>query len=93
MNRQGNDIGTSYRSAVFYQDKDERKEAEEFIKVVDASGRWEDPVVTKLEPFTAFWPAEVEHQDYLENNPGGYTCHLVYFDTYLDDEGRPLKVK
>jgi peptide-methionine (S)-S-oxide reductase len=93
MNRQGNDIGTSYRSAVFYQDKEERKEAEEFIKIVDASGRWEDPVVTKLEPFTAFWPAEVEHQDYLENNPGGYTCHLVYFDTYLDDEGRPLKVK
>lgn len=90
MNRQGNDIGTSYRSAVFYQDEGEKKEAEEFIKIVDASGRWNDPVVTTLEPFTAFWPAEAEHQDYLQNNPGGYTCHLVYFDTYLDEEGRPL---
>lgn len=90
MNRQGNDIGTSYRSAVFYLDEDEKKEAEEFIKIVDASGRWKDPVVTKIEPFKAFWPAEAEHQDYLKNNPGGYTCHLVYFDTYLDKEGNPL---
>lgn len=84
LNRQGNDIGTSYRSAVFYQNEEEKQQAQDFIKIVNQSGYWKDPVVTTLEPFTAFWPAEAEHQDYLERNPGGYTCHLVYFDTYLD---------
>lgn len=87
LNRQGNDIGKSYRSAIFYQDEDERKEAEEFIGIVNASGRWRDPVVTTLEPFTTFWPAEPEHQDYLQRNPGGYTCHAVYVETYLDAKG------
>ncbi len=83
LNQQGNDRGTSYRSAIFYQDEEEKKQAEEFIEIVNSSGRWKDPVVTTLEPFDAFWPAEEEHQDYLQKNPGGYTCHLAYFDTYL----------
>ena len=86
LNGQGNDIGTSYRSAIFYQSEDERTQAEEFIGIVNQSGRWKDSVVTTLEPFTKFWPAEPYHQDYLQQNPGGYTCHAVYFDTYLDQE-------
>lgn len=84
LNQQGNDRGTSYRSAIFYQDEEEHRQAQEFIKIVNASGYWKDPVVTTLEPFMKWWPAEDYHQDYLQNNPGGYTCHLVYFDTYLD---------
>lgn len=90
MNRQGNDMGTSYRSAIFFQDEEERKQAMEFINIVNASGFWKDPVVTTLEAFSAFWPAEREHQDYLQNNPGGYTCHLIYFDTYFDEAGKPI---
>lgn len=82
-NRQGNDIGTSYRSAIFYGNEEERREAEEFIRLVEGSGRWPDPVVTTLEPRSAFFPAELYHQDYLKKNPGGYTCHTVYFDSYL----------
>ena len=85
LNRQGNDIGTSYRSAIFYQNEEERKEAEDFIEIVNESGRWPDPVVTTLEPFARFWPAEDYHQDYLEKNPNGYTCHAIYFDSYLKD--------
>jgi methionine-S-sulfoxide reductase len=77
MNQQGNDIGTSYRSAIFYGNDEEKEQAEDFIKLVDASGRWPDPVVTALEPLGKFTPAEPEHQDYLQNNPGGYTCHFV----------------
>lgn len=83
LNRQGNDIGTSYRSAIFYQDEEEKATALEMIDIVNESGRWADPVVTSLEPFTRFWPAESYHQDYLEKNPGGYTCHAIYFDSYL----------
>jgi peptide-methionine (S)-S-oxide reductase len=89
LNQQGNDIGTSYRSAIFYQSEDEKAQAEAFIALVNASGRWNDPVVTTLEPFSIFWPAEAYHQDYLQQNPGGYTCHLVYFDTYLDVPNAP----
>lgn len=85
LNQQGNDIGTSYRSAIFYQTEEEKQEAEAFIGIVNESGRWNDPVVTTLEPFTRFWPAEAYHQDYLVKNPGGYTCHAVYFDSYLND--------
>lgn len=92
LNRQGNDIGSSYRSAVFYQSEEEKQQAQDFIKLVNESGYWNDPVVTTLEPFNAWWPAESYHQDYLQKNPGGYTCHLVYFDTYLDAEGKPVKV-
>lgn len=83
LNRQGNDVGTSYRSAIFYQNEDEKREAEEFVALVNASGRWPDRVVTALEPFTAFYPAEEYHQDYLQKQPGGYTCHAVYFDSYI----------
>ena len=83
LNRQGNDRGTSYRSAIFYQNKDELQQAQDFIKIVDDSKRWSDPVVTTLEPFTVFWPAEDYHQDYLQKNPGGYTCHAIYFDSYI----------
>lgn len=82
-NQQGNDIGESYRSAIFYQDEEELKQARDFIKIVDDSKRWEAPVVTTLESFTKFWPAEDYHQDYLQKNPGGYTCHAIYFDSYL----------
>lgn len=83
LNRQGNDIGSSYRSAIFYQNEEERKEAEDFIDLVNRSGRWPNPVVTTLEPFTEFYKAEEYHQDYLQKNPGGYTCHAIYFDSYL----------
>ncbi|HEY4504680.1 MAG TPA: peptide-methionine (S)-S-oxide reductase MsrA [Candidatus Paceibacterota bacterium] len=84
VNRQGNDIGTSYRSVIFYNDEGEKKEAEEFIGIVNKSGRWERPVVTTLEPFVKFIEAEEYHQDYLAKNPGGYTCHTIWFDSYLD---------
>lgn len=83
LNQQGNDMGTSYRSAIFYKNEEEKKVAEEMIGIVDDSGRWRDPVVTTLEPLTTFWPAEGYHQDYLVKNPGGYTCHRIYFDSYL----------
>ena len=83
LNRQGNDRGTSYRSAIFYKNEEEKKTAEEMIEIVNDSGRWPNRVVTTLEPFTQFWPAEGYHQDYLVKNPGGYTCHRIYFDSYL----------
>ncbi len=75
--RQGNDVGSSYRSAIFYQNEHEKKTADEFIETVNASGRWQNPVVTTLEPFTKFWVAEPEHQDYLQKVPFGYTCHYI----------------
>ena len=83
LNKQGNDVGSSYRSAIFYQDEEEQKEGQDFIRLVNQSGRWGDPVVTTLEPFTQFYRAEEYHQDYLQKNPGGYTCHAIYFDSYL----------
>lgn len=83
LNQQGNDRGTSYRSAIFYKTTEEKAAAEEMIEIVDQSERWGDPVVTTLEIFSRFWPAESYHQDYLEKNPGGYTCHAVYFSSYL----------
>lgn len=83
LNQQGNDVGTSYRSAIFYQNEDEFKQAQDFIKIVNDSGRWGASVVTTLEPFAKFWPAEEYHQDYLQKNPSGYTCHAIYFDSYL----------
>lgn len=83
LNQQGNDIGSSYRSAIFYQNNEELKQSQDFIKIVNDSGRWGAPVVTTLEPFIKFWPAEDYHQDYLQKNPGGYTCHAIYFDSYL----------
>ncbi|NCT00062.1 peptide-methionine (S)-S-oxide reductase MsrA [Candidatus Parcubacteria bacterium] len=83
FNQQGNDIGASYRSAIFYQNDEEKNQAERFIQIVNDSGRWEGSVVTTLEPFTKFYLAEDYHQDYLQKNPGGYTCHVIYFDSYI----------
>ena len=83
LNQQGNDIGTSYRSSIFYDNEEERKEAENFINIVNESKRWKNPVVTTLEPLSKFYPAENYHQDYLQKNPNGYTCHAIYFDSYL----------
>ena len=77
VNRQGNDIGTSYRSAIFYLDDDQRRIAEKTIADVDASGRWPGKVVTEVSEAGPFWEAEPEHQDYLERYPNGYTCHFV----------------
>jgi peptide-methionine (S)-S-oxide reductase len=84
LNQQGNDRGTSYRSAIFYANEEERGVAEDFIALVNESGRWQDPVVTTLEPRGRFWAAEEYHQKYLLKNPGGYTCHAIYFDSYLE---------
>jgi peptide-methionine (S)-S-oxide reductase len=83
LNQQGNDVGTSYRSAIFYGDDGEKKEAEDFIEIVNKSKRWPGPVVTTLEPLSKFYPAEENHQDYLQKNPSGYTCHAIWFDSYL----------
>jgi peptide-methionine (S)-S-oxide reductase len=76
-NRQGNDIGTSYKSAIFYTSDDQKRIAEETVADVDASGLWPGPVVTEIELAGPFWEAEPEHQDYLERYPNGYTCHFV----------------
>ncbi|CAM1373036.1 peptide-methionine (S)-S-oxide reductase MsrA [Tenacibaculum xiamenense] len=80
VDRQGNDRGSSYRSAIFYQNDEEKQIAEDFIKIVDDSKRWPSKVVTTIEPFTKFWVAEDYHQDYLVKNPNGYTCHFERFD-------------
>ena len=77
LNRQGNDIGTSYRSAIFYTSEAQRKVAEDTIADVDASGLWPGKVVTEVTPAGPFWEAEPEHQDYLQKYPDGYTCHYV----------------
>jgi peptide-methionine (S)-S-oxide reductase len=76
LNRQGNDIGTSYRSAIFYLNEEQRRVAEETIADVEASGLWPGKVVTEVTPAGQFWEAEPEHQDYLEKFPNGYTCHF-----------------
>lgn len=83
VDRQGNDIGSSYRSAIFFQNDEEKKIAQEVIEIVNQSGKWNGKVVTTLEPFTKFWAAEPEHQDYLERNPNGYTCHFERFETII----------
>ena len=75
-NRQGNDIGTSYRSAIYYVDDEQKAIALDTIADVDASGLWPGPVVTEVEAVGPFWEAEPEHQDYLERFPNGYTCHF-----------------
>lgn len=76
-NRQGNDVGLSYRSAIFVTSEAQRREADETIADVNASGFWPGPVVTEVESAGPFWEAEPEHQDYLERHPDGYTCHFV----------------
>ncbi|MEO1345504.1 MAG: peptide-methionine (S)-S-oxide reductase MsrA [Pseudomonadota bacterium] len=75
-NRQGNDRGMSYRSAIYYVDEDQKAVAEDTIADVNASGLWPGKVVTELEPVGDFWEAEPEHQDYLQRFPNGYTCHF-----------------
>jgi peptide-methionine (S)-S-oxide reductase len=76
-NRQGNDVGASYRSAIFYTSDEQKRIAEDTIADVDASGLWPGKVVTDVAPAGDFWEAEPEHQDYLERYPNGYTCHFV----------------
>jgi peptide-methionine (S)-S-oxide reductase len=76
-NRQGNDVGVSYRSAIFYTSPEQKAVAEDTIADVEASGLWPGKVVTELAPIGDFWEAEPEHQDYLERLPNGYTCHFV----------------
>ena len=83
VDRQGNDRGSSYRSALFLQNEEEISDALEIIRIVDDSERWPGKVVTTLETFTTFWPAEDYHQDYLVKKPNGYTCHFERFDTLL----------
>lgn len=77
MNRQGNDTGLSYRSAIFYLNQTQKETAQALIKEMDASGKWPAAIVTAVEPASDFWNAEVEHQDYLQKNPYGYTCHFL----------------
>jgi peptide-methionine (S)-S-oxide reductase len=76
-NRQGNDVGASYRSAIFYTNEEQKRVAEDTIADVNASGLWPGKVVTEVTPAGDFWEAEPEHQDYLERYPSGYTCHFV----------------
>ena len=77
LNRQGNDRGTSYRSAIYYTSDEQRKTAIDTIADVEASGLWPGRVVTEVAPAGPFWEAEPVHQDYLERYPGGYTCHFI----------------
>lgn len=80
LNQQGNDKGTQYRSVIFFHSKNQRSTAKAVIAKVNAKKKWQKPVITDISPATGFWLAEDEHQDYLQKNPNGYTCH------YLRDE-------
>ena len=82
-NRQGNDLGTSYRSAIFYTNDEQKRIAEDTIEDVNASGLWPGKAVTEVAPASDFWEAEPEHQDYLERIPDGYTCHFIRPDWKL----------
>jgi peptide-methionine (S)-S-oxide reductase len=83
LNRQGNDRGLSYRSAIFYLDEKQHEIASTLIKEMEASGKWPGKIVTAIVPATDFWDAEEEHQDYLKKNPYGYTCHFMRPDWKL----------
>ena len=83
LNRQGNDRGLSYRSAIYYLDEVQKSAAEQMISKVNSSGIWPGPVVTELAEAGDFWEAEPEHQDYLERRPNGYTCHYIRPDWVL----------
>lgn len=83
LNRQGNDLGTSYRSAIYFTSDEQKAVALDTIADVDASGLWPGKVVTEVEPAGDFWEAEPEHQDYLERIPNGYTCHFARRDWVL----------
>jgi peptide-methionine (S)-S-oxide reductase len=87
LNRQGNDIGSSYRSAIYYTDDAQKECALETIAAVEASGIWPGAVVTEVEPVGDFWEAEAEHQDYLQRLPNGYTCHFPRPDWVLPHRG------
>lgn len=86
-NRQGNDLGTSYRSAIFYLNDQQKQIAEKTLADVDASGLWPGKAVTEIAPAGPFWEAEPEHQDYLERFPEGYTCHFIRPDWKLPEAG------
>ncbi|MEP2641013.1 peptide-methionine (S)-S-oxide reductase MsrA [Roseobacter sp.] len=90
-NRQGNDVGLSYRSAIYYVDDAQHKMALQTIADVEASGIWPGKVVTEVEPVGAFWQAEPEHQDYLERIPNGYTCHFPRADWVLPTQDTTVK--
>jgi peptide-methionine (S)-S-oxide reductase len=83
VDQQGNDIGSSYRSAIFFQNEEEKKDAEDIIKIVNDSERWEANAATTLEPYSTFWAAEPDHQDYLVRKPNGYTCHFERFGSFI----------
>lgn len=85
VRRQGNDIGSSYRSAIFWTTEQQRQQANQLIEEMDDSGVWLGPIVTEVEKAPEFWRAEPEHQDYLERNPNGYTCHFVRPEWQLPD--------
>lgn len=87
MNRQGNDRGTSYRSAIFYTGEEQKKVAEELIAEMTASQKWPGKIVTQVVPAEDFWDAEEEHQDYLRKHPYGYTCHFIRPDWKLEGQG------
>ncbi len=77
LNRQGNDIGSQYRSSIFYHSEDQRRVAIEAREEASSSGRWKTALVTEITPASTFYPAEEYHQDYLQKNPNGYTCHWI----------------
>lgn len=83
LDRQGNDVGSSYRSAIFYRDDEQKQIAKEYIDLTNKSGLYQDEVVTQLEKLDKFYPAEADHQDYLIKNPGGYSCHFERSSTAL----------
>ena len=85
-NRQGNDIGASYRSAIFYLTEEQKNTAQQVIREIDASGKWPAAVVTEVVPATDFWDAEEEHQAYLQKHPYGYTCHYIRPEWQLPQE-------
>jgi peptide-methionine (S)-S-oxide reductase len=87
QNRQGNDVGMSYRSAIYFTNEQQREVALDTIQDVDASGLWPNKVVTEVAPAGAFWQAEPEHQDYLVKHPNGYTCHYIRRDWRLPQRG------
>ncbi len=77
LNKQGNDIGSQYRSAIFYHSEEQKNTALQVIQMVNASGKWPKKIVTEVVPLKKFYSAEAYHQDYLQKNPGGYTCHYL----------------
>ena len=92
LNRQGNDHGASYRSAIFYTSDEQKRVAEDTIADVEASGLWPGKVVTEVSPAGPFWEAEPEHQDYLEKFPNGYTCHFIRPDWKLPSRAEAERV-